>query len=457
MTLFRNAQTRRALLGTSAVVASGAALAACGATGDNQAPAAQSKGPVTIEVLTRSGVANPTGHSQFYNTRAKQVFTPQTNITVNLVDATPDVNEKLTVMAAGAQLPDASWFGVVADGSGGRESASKGVFKPLDDLIKKDTKFDIKPYFKAMLDAFTVTGKLYALPTHAHYGTNVLYYNKNLTDAAGVRIPDDGSWTHDDMLAAAQKLTNKGNDQWGYWGSFGFPEFGVFWTRQFGGEYLDEAGKKVLLDSAQARAAFDWVANTRVRAQVIDDFFRTVTGAPLNLGGNRGLFAMGKLAMHATTPGLVAEYNKPGQEEVKFPVGIALFPKAPDGKRGTQASGSGMGLTKLDKQDSVWQWLKFVTDKDNGVEQVFGGAGSPGGRTDVWNDAKLLKERGHIYSPIVKTFPQGAGSLRPAATYRYTALTTAVNNQATAPRRGEISVAEAMSKAVQDGNNELSR
>src|SRR5688500_10774398 len=302
MTLFRNAQTRRALLSTSAVVASGAALAACGATGDNQAPAAQNKGPVAIEVLTRSGVTGASGHSQFYNTRAKNIFTPQTQITVNFVDATPDVNEKLTVMAAGGQLPDASWFGVVADGSGGRESASKGVFKPLDDIAKKDSKFDIKPYLKAMLDAFTVSGKLYALPTHAHYGTNVLYYNKNLTDAAGVRIPDDGNWTHDEMLTAAQKLTNKANDQWGYWAGFGFPEFGAFWVRQFGGEYLDEAGKKVLLDSAEARAAIYLLAGTRRRAQVIDDFFRTISGAPLNLGGNRGLFAMGKLAMHATTP-----------------------------------------------------------------------------------------------------------------------------------------------------------
>ena len=455
MTLFRG-QTRRALLGSSAVAVGGAALAACAPGGESQAPA-QNKGPVTIEVLTRSGVTSSTGHSQFYNTRAKNIFTPQSNITVNFVDATPDVNEKLTVMAAGGQLPDASWFGVVADGSGGRESASKGVFKPLDDLAKKDSKFDIKPYLKAMLDAFTVNGKLYALPTHAHYGTNVLYYNKNLTDAAGIRIPDDGNWTHDEMLAAAQKLTNKANDQWGYWASFGFPEFGAFWVRQFGGEYLDEAGKKVLLDSAEARAAFDWVAKTRTNAQVIDDFFRTVSGAPLNLAGNRGLFAMGKLAMHATTPGLVAEYLKPGTEEVKFPVGIALFPKAPNGKRGTQASGSGMGLTKTDKQDAVWQWLKFVTDKDNGVEQVFGGAGSPGGRTDSWNDPKLLKERGHIYSTIVKTFPQGAGSLRLAANNRYTALTTAVNNQINALMRGEISVNEALAKATQDGNTELSR
>src|SRR5215207_7708278 len=209
MLLSRGA-TRRSVLGATA----GAAVLAACAPGQSAAPAAQSKGPVTIEVLTRSGVTSASGHSQFYNTRAKSIFTPQTNITVNFVDATPDVNEKLTVMAAGSQLPDASWFGVVADGSGGRESANKGIFKPLDDLIKKDTKFDIKPYFKAFLDALTVNGKLYALPTHTHYGTHVLYYNKNLTDAAGVKIPDDGSWTHDEMLEAAKKITKKDQDIW---------------------------------------------------------------------------------------------------------------------------------------------------------------------------------------------------------------------------------------------------
>ena len=140
---------------------------------------------------------------------------------------------------------------------------------------------------------------------------------------------------------------------------------------------------------------------------------------PLNLTGSRGLFAMGKLAMHNTTPGLVAEYKKPGQTEVTFPVGIALFTKGKDGKRGTQASGSGMGLTKTDKQAAVWEWLKFVSNKDNGVEQVFGGAGSPGGRTDVWNDPKLLKERDPIYSTVIKAYPQGAGSPVPKGVASY--------------------------------------
>jgi ABC-type glycerol-3-phosphate transport system substrate-binding protein len=412
---------------------------------------------VTIEIVTRSGVASPTGHSQFYAQRARSVFTPATDITVEFVDAQPNVGEKLSILAAAGTLPDGAWFGVVADGNAGREQAAKGIFKPLDDLARRDQSFDLKPYFAAMLDAFSVEGKLYALPTHAHYGTNVLYYNRNLTRAAGVTIPEDGNWTLDQLVEAAQKLTDRGADQWGFWPGWGFSEFGAFWVRTFGGEFLDEAGERSLIDSPQARQAFEWVHAAQARHQLIDDLFREVQGAPLNLGGARGLFALGKLAMHAATPGLVAEYKKPGTDEVRFDVGIALMPTGPGGRRGTQVSGSGMGITGTAKQEATWEWLKFVTDRENGVEQVFGGAGSPGGRTDVWNDPRLLTERDPIYAATIRAFPQGAGSLRLPANFRYAQVVNAVNAELTPYFQGQASLQDATSKAVQAANNELAQ
>src|SRR5436190_17059533 len=153
---------RRTLLAGTAGLA-GAALVACGGTATSgtgaQGPAAPRKGPVSIDVLTRDGVSAASGHSQYFNKQAKALFTPETNITVNFIDAQPDVAQKLTVLAAGGTLPDGSWFGVVADGNAGREQATKGIFKPLDDFIKKDAKFDKAPYFKSMIDAFSIGGK----------------------------------------------------------------------------------------------------------------------------------------------------------------------------------------------------------------------------------------------------------------------------------------------------------
>ena len=446
--------SRRHIIGAGAATSAGILAAACGPAQSAPTNAPAAKGPVTIEVLTRNGVTSPTGHSQFYDRQAKTHFTPKTNITVSFVDAQPNVGEKLNILAAADTLPDGSWFGVVADGNAGREQAAKGIFKPLDPVMTQDRAFDRKPYFPAMLDAFEVTGKLYALPTHAHYGTDVLYYNKNLTDAAGIQIPADGSWKLDDMLEAAKKLTSSADDQWGYWPSWGFSEFGTFWVREFGGEFLDAAGKTCLIDSPQARAAFEWVYGCQTRHQVIDSLRRTVEGAPRNLGGSRGLFALGKLAMHATTPGLVAEYKKPDTDEVKFPVGIALMPTGPGG-RGTQASGSGMGITRTEKQAATWEWIKFATNKEQGIEQVFGGAGSPGGRTDVWNDPRLSRERDPIYATIIKAHPRGAGSLRLAANNRYAPMVTAVNTELGAYFRGEASVQDATAGAVRAANAEL--
>ncbi len=441
---------RSVLVGVVLVPASGGIVAACAGPGATTTPGtpAAAKGPVTIEVLTRAGVASPTGHSQYYASITPRLFTPQTNITVTFIDAQPNVHEKLLVLAAGGTLPDVSWFGVVADGSGGPEAADKGIFKPLDELARKDSKFDLKPYFKALLDAFSVKGKLYALPTHGHYGTNVLYYNANLTKAAGVSVPQDGTWTIDDLITAAQRIVRRQDDVWGYYPGTDISEFGVFYLRQFGGELLDEAGKRCLLDSAESRAGLEWVANTRAKFQVIDNLYRD--------GGQGRIFEAGQLGFFNATPAQVALYKKPGQEIIKFELGVALFPRGPGGRRGTQASGSGMGLTDTKKQEASWEWIKFITSKEVGVLGVTeGGAGSPGGRTDVWNDPRFLAFD-PIYATIIRAYPQGAGSMRLPANHRRNDLIKVVNEEIGELYRGNASVTEATSRAVQRANAVLS-
>ena len=81
-------------------------------------------------------------------------------------------------------------------------------------------------------------------------------------------------------------------------------------------------------------------------------------------------------------------------------------PQGPSGKRGTQGTTTGYALTKLSKEpEAAWEWAKFITNKESGIEQVFGGGGSPGARTDVWNDPKLLALH-PIFGLTVKVFGQ---------------------------------------------------
>jgi ABC-type glycerol-3-phosphate transport system substrate-binding protein len=444
--------TRRRVLAGGGVA--GMALVAQACAGVNSTPAAggatpgRSKEPVTIEVLTRSGVTSATGHSRWYADVTPKSFTPESNVTVNLVDAMPDVGAKLNILASSGTPPDVSWFGTLSDGFAGREQASKGIFKPLDDLIKRD-KVDTAPYFKSMLDSMTVSGKLYALTTWFHYGVNTLYYNKEMTRAAGITVPDDGNWTIDEFITAAQKLTRRVDDVWGWWPDFvDVGERDLFWVRQFGGEFLDEAGKKVLLDSAESQAGLQWVYDAQAKFQTIDDLYRQ--------GGFAALYRAGKLAFYCSTPGGVSEYRKPGQELIKFEPGFGVFPKHPKGMRGSQASGAGMGITNAPKQEAGWAWIKFITNKENGVAQVTGGAGSPGGRSDVWSDPRLLTFD-PLFNNMLKAHPQGPAPLRQPANYRRTELLKVVGEQLEPFWRGRASVAEATSKAVQAGNAVLSQ
>ena len=115
-----------------------------------------------------------------------------------------------------------------------------------------------------------------------------------------------------------------------------------------------------------------------------------------------------------------------------------------------------MGITGTQKQEASWEWITFITSKEVGVLGVTeGGAGSPGGRTDVWNDPRFLAFD-PIYSTIIKAYPQGAGSLRLPANHRRTELVQVVNEELGQYFRGNTSLTEATARAVQRANVVLS-
>ena len=61
---------------------------------------------------------------------------------------------------------------------------------------------------------------------------------------------------------------------------------------------------------------------------------------------------------------------------MEYGLGIAIFPRGPKG-HGTQGLGAGMGITRLEHQAAVWAGRTSIASKENGVTQLFGGAGGP--------------------------------------------------------------------------------
>ncbi len=116
-----------------------------------------------------------------------------------------DYDSKLISLTAAGTPPDVftQW-----GQSGGGTYYHKNLLLPLDDLARQD-KWDLSHVPEVLQKAYSFDGKLYGVPMYS-LGA-FIFYNKKLFDAAGVPHPpvdwSDKSWTWDEMVSRAQKLT----------------------------------------------------------------------------------------------------------------------------------------------------------------------------------------------------------------------------------------------------------
>ncbi|HEV7216323.1 MAG TPA: extracellular solute-binding protein [Chloroflexota bacterium] len=403
---------------TTAASAATQASAATATASATAAPAANAPaaGTTTIDFLGRPG---PTGHTGWYIDVSPKFEALHPGWKMNFIAPSGSVSvaEKFTVLEAGGSPPDAVWFGVISDGGNG--PMIKGLYRVMDDLMARD-KFDKAAYFPASMALFQMNGKQYGIPVLAHYGCNILYINQDLVQRAQVQIPvDTAAWDTTGLITAAQQLTNSAQDTWGWWPALGLEECGTAWLRTFGGDFFTADGSKTVIDSTAATDALQYLADAQYKDKTIDDLNRK--------GGPGALFEAGKLAILQSTPGLTAEYSKPGQVRVKFQWTNTVMPKGPTGKYGTQDSGAGQAIaTGAKHTDAAWEWVKFITNKENGVLQVQGGAGSPGARPDVWADPRLTGFN-HIYGLLTKIFNNTPGPVYLPKNGRYFDVMKAAN------------------------------
>ena len=117
----------------------------------------------------------------------------------------------------------------------------KDALEPLDSYIKDRGEEYKSNFYEALWNYNSVGEDIYGLPVG--YTTHVVYYNKDLFDAAGIEYPQAG-WTWKDLQEAAKKLTDKEKKITG----FAFPgqpdpyDFEMYlWGN--GTSYVDSKGK----------------------------------------------------------------------------------------------------------------------------------------------------------------------------------------------------------------------
>jgi multiple sugar transport system substrate-binding protein len=130
-------------------------------------------------------------------------FREETGIEANIESLSYDALQARLVSSFVSGQPDADvisvdniWLGQYLE--------SKWI-KPLNSLVKADKDIDFKDFIPGVVYSMNLwRGQLGTLPVAA-YGMGVMY-RKDFVDAAGVKIPSDGSWTWQQYLETIKKL-----------------------------------------------------------------------------------------------------------------------------------------------------------------------------------------------------------------------------------------------------------
>ncbi len=349
----------RALALTAALALTVGATAACSPSANDDA-AQDSGGTTTVTVrLWDDQVAKAYTESFAAFTKAN----PDITVTLNLVPYA-DYFTKLPLDISSNTIDDIFWlnsspFGALAD-----SGALMDVGAALPD--------EKAGFVQAAVDQYTRDGKLYGVPALTD-GRIVLYYNKELTDAAGVDPAkltwDPSGGSADTFLPALKKLTRdssgKTADQAGFNGSkvtqYGFNaanDLGNIYYNFIGsngGQFQSDDGTFVFAD-AKGQAAIQYLVD------LINTEHVAPSAADTNDNGdfNRDTFLQGKMALFES-----GTFNlKNVADGASFDWGIAPLPAGPAGRVSVVNSVIAAGNAKTKNKDATVKVLKWLGSQE---------------------------------------------------------------------------------------------
>lgn len=324
------------------------------------APAPPAEAGEPVPALLRSG----DGEEEFFN-RTIDLFesqNPDVKINRIFVPGGAEYITKLDLMIAAGDPP--AIYAPFSD-RGYRYYAARGLSQELDEFVNADN-MDLSDFHPDGLKGCYWQGKLMALPLDLW--PHLIYYNKSLFREAGVDdlITDweDTSWTTDQYLETARKLTKVEGDQTTQFGSDvysnGWPSG---WT--FGGDWLPletyETG--IVADfvgdtDPRVAQAVQWVADLMLKEKVAP----TPAQAQQVQAGAPVLFMSSKVGMGISNIGRLSRYA--GIDAFEWGVAPAPFP--PNGeKRHLHVWIDFWSMVKGVKNlEGAWKFLKFMVSPE---------------------------------------------------------------------------------------------
>lgn len=207
-------------------------------------------------------------------------------------------------------------------------------------------------YRPSLLEAYQTDGAQYALPSS--FSDVVLYYNKDLFDAAGLEYPTN-DWTWEDERAAAEALTDQAAGVWGDHQPVSFYEYYKA-LAQNGGEFLNEDGTAVAFNTPEGVEAAEWLVG---KSGTVMPTIEQGQGTP---DFDTNLFRDGKLGMLHSGIWVFGAFA-----DVPFGWDIAVEPG-----NTTQASAvfsNALGVSAASEHpEEAAKWAEFLSSSDTMID-----------------------------------------------------------------------------------------
>lgn len=265
--------------------------------------------------------------------------------------AATEYQSKVDTSLQGGGLPDVGGVGAAMLAG----FAAQNALEPLDSRLGKSSlsgKLN-KDMVESLKAAGGGDGTLYSIPTSANNG--VLYYRTDLFKKAGLDEPT----TWDKFYEAADKLTNKGKNEFGYTIRGGAGSIAQALDAMYG-----QSGITSFWDSSGEKTTVNDPKNVAALKKYVGLYKKVTPAADLNND-----FTKMVAQWDSGTIGMLNHNLGSYQDHVKA-LGVDKFrgipqPIGPGGKR-VQVSNpvDGLGIFKASKnKEAAWKFIEFATSK----------------------------------------------------------------------------------------------
>ncbi|MFC4223296.1 ABC transporter substrate-binding protein [Lysinibacter cavernae] len=252
--------------------------------------------------------------------------------------------------------------------------AQNGYFADLTDKVTENSDWNWDDFQEGPVSLVTADEQVVGVPIITE--REVLYYRKDLLEAAGLEVPK----TIDELEAAAKQISET-TDVAGFVARTGraaaVTQFSSF-LASYGGEFIDEDGNSAV-GTDEAKEAYAMYGN------LIHNYGPENVSTDMSWPEAMAIFTQGNAAFYTEADSLYKNATEEANSSVADSVGFAQFPAGPAGSKPYNVAAWALGVnSESGNQDAAWQFIEWATSKEKVLE--IQQAGVPGPRESVWDD-----------------------------------------------------------------------